>query len=398
MSYIQIDNEVEANEPRTFFNERIEKGRQVTMKNRSADKLLLMVVTLLFICGANSYACMSFRVTASDQTVMVGRTMEFGVESHWKIAVIPRNMSFTSPAPKEKNGLTWTTKYGYVAVVGWGMDTMVTDGMNEAGLSFGGLWYEPDVQWQEIGPGEEKIALAQTMFGGWALGNFSTVDELKQAIAGIKLFGYVVPALHLAPPGHCIIYDASGKSVVLELDGGQVKLYDNPLGILTNAPNFPWHIAHLRQFIGMNPENPKPRVMSGLNFIPTGHGTGMIGLPGDLTPPSRFIRLGITTHFADQPENAEKALNLCQHIVNAFDIVSGMVTETSPEGKILSKETGQFATFRDLKNKIFYFRTYENPDLRKVDLSKLDFSTDKVKFISMYGDPQSTKDVTATAK
>ncbi|MGO9565945.1 MAG: linear amide C-N hydrolase [Desulfomonilaceae bacterium] len=367
------------------------------MRNRSGALATFVMAILLAICVANSYACMSFRVTAKDGNIMIGRTMEFGVDSHWKIAVIPRNMQFTSPAPGGKNGLTWKNKYGYLAVVGFGMDDMVADGMNEAGLSFGGLWYDP-VKYQDIAPGEESRALAQTMSGAWILGNFATIDELKQAVAEIKIFGYVVPALGMAPPAHGIIYDASGKSVVMEFGNGKVELYDNPLGILTNAPDFPWHVNHLRQYIGMSNENPKPKEMAGQKFIPTGHGTGMIGLPGDLTPPSRFVRLGVTTYFADQPENADKALNLSQHIVNAFNIVSGMVVERSPQGKVVAKETTQWASFRDLTNKIFYFQTYENVDLRKVDLKKLDFTGDKPKFIDMYGYAQSVKDVTSTAK
>lgn len=368
------------------------------MMSRSARPALLALTILLVVCLTNSYACMSFRVAAKDGNIMIGRTMEFGVDSGWKIAVVPRNMQFTSPAPGGKDGLTWKNKYGYVAVVGWGIDTMVSDGLNEAGLSFGGLWYDPDIKYQDIAPGEERRALAQTMSGAWILGNFATIDELKSAVAEIKIFGYVVPALHMAPPAHGIIHDASGKCVVMEFGEGKVHLYDNPLGILTNAPDFPWHVNHLRQFIGMRIENPKPMDMAGVKLIPTGHGAGMIGLPGDLTPPSRFIRLGVTTHFADQPENAEKALNLCQHIVNSFNIVSGIAVDRSPEGKILANETTQWASFRDLKNKVFYFQTYENPDLRKVDLRKLDFAVDKVKFIQMDGDAQSVKDVTGTAK
>jgi len=365
----------------------------------SSTKLFCLVGVLAVAAWVSDvYSCMSFRIAAKDGNIMIGRTMEFGVESHWRIAVVPRDIQFTSPAPGGKSGLTWKNKYGYLAVVGWGIDTMVSDGMNEAGLSFGGLWYESDVKYQEIGPGEEKRALAQTLSGEWILGNFATVDELKQARDQIKIFGYVVPALGMAPPAHAIIYDASGKSVVIEFGDGKVELYDNPLGILTNAPNFPWHINHLRQFIGMSNENPKPRDMAGLKFVPTGHGVGMIGLPGDFTPPSRFVRLGMTTYFADQPENAEKSLNLCQHIVNAFNIVSGMIVEKSPEGKVTMNETTQFATFRDLTNKVFYFQTYDNLDLRKVDLRKLDFTGQKVKFIEMYGDVQSVKDVTDTSK
>jgi choloylglycine hydrolase len=368
------------------------------MNIRWIQLFAVAVVVTLALCVTDTQSCMSFRVTAKDGNIMIGRTMEFGVDSQWKLAVVPRGIQFTSPAPGEKKGLTWKNKHGYLAVVGWGMDTMVADGMNEAGLSFGGLWYEPGLKYQDIGPGEEPRALAATMSGAWILGNFSTVDELKKAVAEIKIFGYVVPALHMAPPAHGIIYDASGKSIVMEFGDGKVNLYDNPLGILTNAPDFPWHVNHLRQFIGMRDENPKPMDMAGAKLIPTGHGAGMIGLPGDLTPPSRFIRLGVTTHFADKPENAEKALNLSQHIVNSFNIVSGMVVERSPEGKVVSEETTQWASFRDLINKVFYFQTYDNPDVRKVDLKKLDFTGDKVKFIQMYVDKQSIKDITDTVK
>jgi len=266
--------------------------------SKQTAKLLASVASLMIMTFVtNAYSCMSFQVTAKDGSVFIGRTMEFGVESNWKISVVPRNMEFTSPAPDGKKGLTWKTKYGYVGVVGWGIDAMVSDGLNEAGLSFGGLWFETDVKYQDVGPGEQNRALAQTLCGSWILGNFATVDELKQAVDGVKVFGYVVPALGSAPPAHGIITDASGKCVVMEFGDGKVNIYDNPLGILTNAPNFPWHLNHLRQFIGMSNENPKTRVMSGMKFVPTGHGAGMIGLPGDLTPPSRFIRLGCNHLF-----------------------------------------------------------------------------------------------------
>ena len=235
---------------------------------------LVVIVMLVAVSFSQSYSCMSFRVTAKDGSAMIGRTMEFGIDGQYKIAVVPRNMQFTSPAPGGKNGLTWKNKYGYVGIVAWGLDTLVTDGMNEAGLAFSALWFDP-VNYQEVAPGEESRALAQTMCAAWILGNFATVDELKEAVTKIKIFGYEVPALHMAPPAHGIIYDTSGKAVVMEFGGGKVHLYDNPLGVLTNAPDFPWHMNHLRQFIGMTNQDPKPGDMSGVKLTPTGHGLGM---------------------------------------------------------------------------------------------------------------------------
>ncbi len=360
------------------------------MKKRS---LILFVCVMLTLASFyDAHACMSFRLTAKDGNILIARTMEFGLDSGWKFALTPRNTSFVSPAPGGKNGVQWKNKFGYLAIVGWGLNDMVADGLNEAGLSYGALWYEPDIQWQEIKTGEENRALAQTLFGAWVLGNFATVDELKKAIDEIRIFGYVVPELHSAPPGHSIIYDSNGNCVVMEIDKGKVVLYENPLGILTNAPNFPWHLAHLRQFIGMSNENPPSKEMFGMKFIPTGHGAGFIGVPGDLTPPSRFIRLGLTTFFADQPDNSAKALNTAQHIVNSFDITRGLVNEKLPSGKLL-QETTQFASFRDLKNRIFYFRTYDNPDLRKIELQKTDFGGNALKFLQMDTEAQKITDV-----
>ena len=305
------------------------------MKIRIIQIFLLLKVMSWTLGVVDSSACMSFSVTAKDSSVIIGRTMEFGVDSHWKIVAVSRNTQFSSPGPENRTGMKWQSKYGYVAVLGWGLNDMVADGMNEKGLSFGGLWYEPDVKYESVPPGRESRALAETIIGTWMLGNLSSIDELKTAIKDVIIFSYVVPALGQAPPGHIIVYDASGKSLVIGFDQkGSMQLYDNPLGILTKAPDYPWHIKHLRQYIGMNDQNPNSRDMSGIKLIPTGHGAGMIGLPGDLTPPSRFIRLGMTTYFANQAENAEKSLNLCQHIVNAFNIVKGMAVDRSPEGKV----------------------------------------------------------------
>ncbi len=301
--------------------------------SRRFSRSVTMVLTAMFaLLGTHSFACMSFQMPAKDGSVMIGRTMEMGVDCHWKLGVVPRNKEFVSPAPGGKNGVAWKNQFGYVGITGFGMDNLVAEGMNEAGLAYSVLWYEPNVKYQEVAPGEENRALAVTLAGSWILGSFSTIEEVKKAVADVKMWGDVVPALHMSPPGHVALYERSGKSAVLEFDNGKLNIYDNPLGVLTNAPSFPWHMNHLRQFIGMSNENPEPRKIAGMTFIPTGHGAGMIGLPGDLTPPSRFVRLTVTTQFADKPGDAKDSLKVCQHIVNAFNIVSGMVVDKNAQG------------------------------------------------------------------
>ncbi len=98
------------------------------------------------------------------------------------------------------------------------------------------------------------------------------------------------------------------------------------------------------------------------------------------------------THFADSVPDAQGALNLAQHIIYTLDIPKGMVVDTDSSGNIVSSETTQWVTFRDLTNKIFYFRTYDNFTLRKIDLNQLDFTTCQT--VSMTEDEEVIIDIT----
>ena len=93
-----------------------------------------------------------------------------------------------------------------------------------------------------------------------------------------------------AQPFHYVVYDAAGASIAIEPIGGKLKIYDNPLGVMTNSPTFDWHMTNLRNYIALNPRNVPPLKIDGMTFRQFGEGSGMLGLPGDTTPPSRFVR------------------------------------------------------------------------------------------------------------
>lgn len=185
---------------------------------------------------------------------------------------------------------------------------------------------------------------------------------------------------------------------LIEYEKGEIRIYDNPLGIMTNAPSFPWMLTNLRNYVGMISDLLPPTVFGRKTVKASGHGAGMFGLPGDLTPSSRFVRMAITLKFADQPNNTEVLLNLAQHIISSLHIVRGMAVDRDKDGKIVTSETTQWSSFRDLTSRVYYFRTYENLNLRKIDLKKLDFNADKVKTISMSADREIIIDVTDRGK
>jgi len=355
--------------------------------------LLSAILCILSMQSNFSNACTIFRLKAKDGSLMVTRSMEFGVDLKYDIVVVPRNYSFTSPFLNNKTGISWKTKYGYVAVASLGLEYGSSDGMNEKGLSVGALWFENDMKYQEVTQADSSVALAQAMFTDWVLGNFFTVEELKTAISKVKVFKYIDYVKKMAPTLHFAIFDANGGSIVVEYENGQCNIYTNPLGIMTNAPRFPWHIANLRQYLAMKPELPDPITVDDYTLYPTGHGSGMFGVPGDYTPPSRFVRLAMLTYYSDKQPNAAANLNLSQHIMNTFDIPFGLIVDKDADGKVTTNESTQWVTIRDLTNKIMYFRTYENMDLRKIDYSKLDFNAKSVKRIPMFGSTQSIIDV-----
>lgn len=357
--------------------------------------LLLPAIVLQFIAISGTQACTIFRMKAKDGTITLGRSMEFGVNLGYDLIVVPRNKQFVSPSPVSKMGLKWATQYGYLGVACMGMDFGVSDGMNEKGLSVSVLWYESDMQYQTVAAADSSKALAQVMFSDWALGNFATVDEVKSAISKVKVFFYSDPAKMKMPVTvHFIVYDDNGGCIVVEYDKGQCNIYDNPLGIMTNSPSLPWHYTNLRQYIGLNNINPIPVKAGGFTFTPTGHGDGMLGIPGDYTPPSRFVRLAMFEKFVTQQPDAASNLNLCQHVINSFSIPFGIIVDKDAYGNIVSNESTQWVTFRDQTNRIMYFKTYENPTLRMIDLKNLDFSAKEVKRIAMYGSQQTIVDMT----
>lgn len=360
---------------------------------RKALLIFSILGSLVLSCRPAS-ACTAFRLTAKDGTIIATRSMEFAVDLKYDLIAVPRNKAYASPAPGGKEGLSWKTQFGFVGVAQFGMDYGVSDGMNEKGLGFGMLWFEPDMKWQDVAPGQEKSALAQLLVGDWLLGNFASVEDVKRELPKIKVFKYTDPATKLSPTVHFVVYDEKGGCIVIEYEDGACRVYDDPIGIMTNAPRFPWQMTNLRQYVGVSSEVPASFSMDGITFPATGHGAGMMGLPGDLTPPSRFVRLAVLTRFSDVQPDARGTLNLSEHLISAFDIPSGLVTDTLPD-KTVSKETTQWIAFRDLTNRVLYFRTYDNFNLRKVDLTKLDFSGPKVNRIAMFGAQETVTDVTA---
>jgi choloylglycine hydrolase len=198
------------------------------------------------------------------------------------------------------------------------------------------------------------------------------VNEVRDALKDVVVWAETVPQLGSFSPLHYVIHDATGKSIVVEFVGGKMHVYDNHVGVLTNSPTYDWHVQNLRNYANLTAVNAPPVKIGNATYAGTGQGSGLHGLPGDPTPPSRFVMAAATAYLADKPRDAAEALIVAEHLINRVDIPKGLVRDYSDGGKPMGDYT-QWTTFRDHANKVYYWKTYNNPGLKAVDLKTLDF-------------------------
>jgi choloylglycine hydrolase len=303
-----------------------------------------------------------------------GRSMEFGFDLRSRPFVRGRGDVMQSRTPDKtdaRNGLKWTVKYGYVGMDAFGL-AQVVDGLNECGLSVGTLWL-PGSEYQKVT--DSSRALGALLVNDWLLGTCASVADVKNTLPNVEVWAYK-PMEEQYDPIHFTVHDASGNSIVIEYTAGKLHIYDNPIATTTNAPVFPWHLENVRNYVGLTPYDVTEATVNGTVFMATGNGTGMRGLPGDFTPPSRLIRTLFLINSALPAKDARAARNLALHILNDTDLPKGVVRYDGALGPTSDDRT-QWVVVKDLTHRLFDYRRYEDLDLRRIDLNKIDFGTIK---------------------
>ena len=278
---------------------------------------LLSVFTLGLFASENSDACTGISLSSSDGTRVVARTVEWAATPmQCGYVVAPRGHQHQSYTPTGENGLKYKSIYGYVGIY-TEYEPFVVEGVNETGLS-AGLFFFP--QYGDYAPYVEANndkTLCDMQFVSWVLSQFSTIDQLKDAIDDVNL----ITLDNKIGAVHWRIVEPNGRMVVLEVVGGVPHFYENTLGVLTNAPGFNWHLTNLNNYVNLEPGSaPDNTITKGVTLKALGHGSGMLGLPGDYTSPSRFVRATFFQTTAPVWETGFETVVQAFHILNNFDI------------------------------------------------------------------------------
>ncbi len=330
--------------------------------------VIFVLAAMLLVVSQTARACTGIRLTAKDGSVVVARTLEFGADLESKVGVFPAGTSFVGTLPNNGSGIAFKSKYGMVGANAFGLPVLV-DGLNDRGLYVGEFFFPGSAGFANVTPQNASRAMAGYQYSMWILGNFASVAEVKAAYDRVALVPTVIAALGMAPPVHFRIVDKTGAAVVVEPIGGKLVIYDDPLGVLTNSPTFDWHMTNLRNYVGLSADNREAVTVKGVILNSFGQGSGFYGLPGDFTPPSRFVRAVAYEAAAVQPATAADAVQQIFHILNNFDIPVGAVRDVV-NGKSIDEWT-LWTAAADLRNLRFYFRTFNNQSLRSVDVRKV---------------------------
>ena len=336
----------------------------------SRIKFSAIVALIGITCANSAYACTGITLKSKDNGVVTARTIEWGEsEMENMYTIVPRGYIQQSMLPNgETGGMAFSSMYGYVglAVVepGW-----VVDGMNEAGLS-AGLFYFPGYgEYPEYNPENRAKTISDFQLVSWILSRFSTVDQVRNAIQDID----VVSIDPRASTAHWRVSEPSGKQIIIEFVDGHAQVYDSELGVLTNSPEYPWQLKNLNNYVNLIPGTAGPVQFGPITLRAFGAGSGFLGLPGDFTPPSRFVRAAFLQNYSIQQDTSYESAMQAFHILNNFDVPLG--TEY-PVGRapVNMPSATQWTVATDMHDKIVYYNTMYNRTLRSIDLNQIDFA------------------------
>ncbi|MFN8943265.1 MAG: linear amide C-N hydrolase [Pseudobdellovibrionaceae bacterium] len=337
-----------------------------------------------FLLSNRAFSCTGISLKAKDGTVVVARTVEWALSDaqHDRLVVIPRGKNFVGLTPEGQNGKRWVGKNGFVSLMAYG-EPFGPDGLNEHGL-YVGMYYLPGyAEYKKYDASQANNSFSVGDYMQWLLSSFRTVDEVRKNLDSVNVVNVEDKRFGGAPlPFHWKISDQSGKSIIVEMvNGGEVKVYDAFLGVITNSPTYDWHMTNMKNYLKLSPHPSSSIKIDNFNLSPLGGGSGMVGLPGDFTPPSRFIRAAAFTASCRPLKDSTDAISEAFRILDSFNIPLGAQL---PLKSIPSDIVGatQVTSASDLTNRIYYYHSMHSRQVNKIDLKKINFSSIKQMEIS----------------
>lgn len=288
-----------------------------------------------------------------------GRTLD--LEYHYKESVVITPRSF--PFPFSEN---------HYAIIG--IATVIDsyplyyEATNEKGLSIAGLNFPGNAVFHPVD--KNKINVAPFEFIPFILTQCRNINEARTLLEKVNIADINFRPDLKASPLHWMISDRN-ESITVESVKSGLKIYENPIGVLTNNPPFDWQITNLSNYINLTAEEPENRFAPSEEICTFSKGMGAVGLPGDLSSVSRFVRAAFTKRNSVCGESEAESVSQFFHILGAVEHTKGVVHLGN--GKY---EITVYTSCCNTDKGIFYYTTYENPQICAVDMHKENLDSD----------------------
>lgn len=306
-------------------------------------------------------------ITLKNKNYYFGRNLDLSYSLGNKIIITPRNYLF----PLKKHG-DFHNKY---AIIGMAISIdkypLYFDGMNEKGLCMAGLNFPTLAKFHDPKPGYTNIAPFE--FIPYILGKCSSIEEVKKELDKMILINIPFNQKMQNAPLHWIISDTSDKTIVVESVEEGLKVYDNPFGVLTNSPSFDYHCFNMNNYMALKNTDPTNNINPKLDLKILYEGLGAMGLPGDYTSVSRFVKATFNKWVS--PELNDNVENITQffHILSSVEMVKGAVLSEDKHYAIT-----QYSCCMSYNDLTYYYKTYDNSQITGVSLERANLDSDNL--------------------
>ena len=344
----------------------------------------LACTSLILTSMGNSSACTAMMMKDANGNAYQARTMEWAGVLPESLHYLPAGSSIQSVTPDGKQGMAFKTKYGFVGVSLKHMvpnvkQPGIAEGANDQGVSvslnaFLGAEAPP------VDSDTAKI-LSVMDFGAWVLGNFQNVAQVKQALATKEVSVWLPPLAifgGMKAPFHYAVFDKTGAGIVVEFSEGKMNVYDNPVGVMTNIPEFPWHLKNLNNYAQLSNVDRNSSTFGSLKVSAPDAGNALAGIPFSQISTGRFVKAAFFTTYVRKAKSPTEAIQTLSHVINNFDRPydlsvdpAGSNTEAAAGDTGMNSEVTLFTTMNDLAQNQFYIRPINAINFAKIDLHKL---------------------------
>lgn len=295
-----------------------------------------------------------------------GRNLDLEYSFNEKVVITPRNYKFDFLEEKQSNN--------HFAMIG--MATVIDDyplyaeACNEKGLCIAGLYFPGNAQYHSSKKG--KINLAPWELPSYFLGKYASVSEIKEIINDLNIVNISFNENLQVAPLHWMISDKN-ESITIESMADGLHVYDNNIGVLTNNPPFNFHQENIRQYMKISAKTPENSFSKELNLNSFGQGFGMLGIPGDTSPASRFIKAAFLKHNSVSKSDECSSVSQFFHILDNVSFVRGSTITKSGLCDITT-----YSSCINTDKGIYYYMTYDNHQISAINMHNEDLESTRL--------------------